>query len=54
LDGHSFEVVSHVAGKVTTTTHVVISADGKTMTQTQTGTNAQGQKVDSVQVYEKQ
>jgi hypothetical protein len=54
LDSRSFEVVSKSEGKVTTTTRVVISADGKTMTQTATGTNAQGQKVNSVTVYEKQ
>jgi hypothetical protein len=54
LDDHSFEVVSTVNGKFTTTNKVVISADGRTMTQTQTGTNAQGQPTNSVQVYERQ
>jgi hypothetical protein len=31
----------------------VVSADGKTLTVTTTGTNAQGQKVNNVQVFEK-
>jgi hypothetical protein len=32
----------------------VISKDGKTRTVTTTGTNAQGQQVDDVTVFEKQ
>jgi len=31
----------------------VISADGKTLTVTSTGTNGQGQKVNNHQVFEK-
>jgi len=54
LDAHSFEVISHVNGKVTTTNRVVISADGKTMTQTSSGNNAQGQPTSSTQIYERQ
>jgi len=38
---------------VTTLTRVV-SEDGKTMTVTVKGTNAQGQAVDTVAVYDKQ
>ena len=41
------------AGKVLQTFTRVVSADGKTMTVTSTGTNAAG-KVDNVQVYDKQ
>jgi len=41
-------------GKVVQTTHSVISADGKTRTSTNTGTNAQGQKINNVVVFEKQ
>jgi hypothetical protein len=41
------------AGKVLQTFMRVVSADGKTMTVTSTGTNAAG-KVDNVQVYDKQ
>jgi hypothetical protein len=49
-----YEFVTRVSGKVTTTTRVVASADGKTLTATQTGTNAQGQAVNNVLVYERQ
>jgi hypothetical protein len=42
------------AGKVVQTYTRVISADGKTMTVTSTGTTATGAKVDNVQVYDKQ
>ena len=41
------------AGKVVQTFSRVVSADGKTMTVTSTGTNAAG-KVDNVQVYDRQ
>ncbi len=40
-------------GKPTTTNTRVVSADGKTMTVTSTGTNAQGQKINNVQVFER-
>lgn len=41
------------AGKVVITGTRVISGDGKTMTVTSKGTNAKGQAVNIVQVYEK-
>jgi hypothetical protein len=41
-------------GKVTTTSTVVVSTDGKTRTVTSKGTDARGQAVDSVAVYDKQ
>ena len=40
-------------GKPTTTNTRVVSADGKTLTVTSTGVNAQGQKINNVQVFEK-
>ena len=40
-------------GKPTTTNRRVVSADGKTLTVTTTGVNAQGQKVTNVLVFEK-
>ncbi len=43
-----------VDGKPTVTTRVVVSADGKTMTATQSGTNVEGQTVKNVIVAEKQ
>ena len=54
IDYHTFEFVDRVDGKVTTTTRVVISPDGKSRTNTATGKNAQGQTVNNVQVWEKQ
>ena len=43
-----------VDGKHTTTSRVVVSVDGRTMTQTTTGTNAQGQTVNNTAIWEKQ
>jgi hypothetical protein len=54
IDGRTFEATGKVDGKPTITTRVVISADGKTLTATQTGTNAQGQSVNNVIVADKQ
>jgi hypothetical protein len=54
IDDHNYEFVDKVDGKVTTTTRVVISSDGKTRTNTATGKNAQGVAVNNVVVYEKQ
>ena len=48
------EYVTKVQGKNTTTTRAVMSADGKTITLTTTGTNAAGRAVNNVQVFEKQ
>jgi hypothetical protein len=41
-------------GKVAVTVHVVVSADGKTRTVTETGKNADGKAVHDVMVYDKQ
>lgn len=54
LDANTLEVVNKKGGKVTTTQRNVVSADGKTRTVTTTGTDAQGQKINNVAVYEKQ
>lgn len=54
IDDRTFEVMGKVDGKPTMTTRVTISADGKTMTATQTGTNVDGQPVKNVIVAEKQ
>src|ERR1700712_403249 len=54
LDDRSFEVTNIVDGKPTVTTRVVVSPDGKTMTTSATGTDAQGRKVTNASVYEKQ
>ena len=50
----SNELVSKKNGKVTQSQRNVVAADGKTRTVTTTGTDAQGQKVNNVAVYDKQ
>jgi len=54
LDAHTYHVENKSKGKVTTTQHIVVAADGKSRTVTTTGTNAEGQKVHNVAVYDKQ
>jgi hypothetical protein len=54
IDDYTYENVAKLKGKTLTTTRMVVSKDGKTRTNTVTGTNAQGQKVSNVVVYEKQ
>ena|SRR2546426_1640692 len=54
VDATTNEIVYKKDGKVTQTATNVISADGKTVTVTFHRTNAQGQPVTTVAVYEKQ
>jgi hypothetical protein len=54
IDARTFEFVTKVNGKVTTTFRSVAAPDGKTRTATTTGTNAQGQAVKNVVLWEKQ
>jgi hypothetical protein len=54
IDSNTIELVNKKAGKITTTQRNVVSADGKSRTVTTTGTDAQGQKVNNVTVFEKQ
>jgi hypothetical protein len=54
IDANTVEATTTLKGKSTTAAKVVVSADGKTRTVTQTGTNAQGQTLDISSVYEKQ
>jgi hypothetical protein len=54
IDANTLEIVSKKGGKVTTTQRNVVAADGKTRTVTTTGTDAQGQKVNNIAVFEKQ
>ena len=54
IDEWTYENTAKLKGKVLTVSHVVISKDGKTRTNTITGTNAQGQTVNSVVKYDKQ
>ena len=54
IDASTVRTVSKKGGKVTTTQTSAVSKDGKTRTVTTTGTNAKGQKVNNVAVYERQ
>ena len=54
IDANSFENVWKKDGKPTITSKVVVSKDGKTLTNTQTGKDAGGHTVNSTIVYEKQ
>ena len=54
IDDHSYQVVAKKGGKATVTSRIVISADGKTRTQTQTGKNPQGQTVNNTLVFDRQ
>ena len=54
IDGRTLETVGKTDGKVTVTTKVAISANGKTMTASQKGKNPQGQTVNNVIVLDKQ
>src|SRR5262245_4724076 len=53
VNATTVETAYTLKGKPTTVNTRVVSADGKTMTVTTKGMNAQGQKVENVQVYEK-
>ncbi len=53
-DAGTWAATSKVNGKVTTTTTYTISKDGKTVTGRQKGTNAQGQSVSNVIVFDRQ
>ena len=54
IDARTTERTDKKDGKVVVTIKRVVSADGKTMTATVTGTNAEGKPVNNVAVFEKQ
>lgn len=54
IDKATSQATLKKGGKAITTNTRVVSADGKTLTITVKGTDAQGKAVDNVQVYEKQ
>lgn len=54
LDDNSYENVWKKGGKATATAKVSVSADGKTLTVTQTGTDPMGKAVSSVAVFDRQ
>jgi hypothetical protein len=53
IDARTVETTNKKAGKVTTTNRRTVSADGKTLTVTTTGTSSTGVKINNVQVFEK-
>lgn len=54
VDAKTTRLTSKQDGKVTAISTIVMSGDGKTRTTTTKGTDAKGQPVDVVSVYEKQ
>ena len=54
MDDNNYTNAWKKGGKATITSKVMVSADGKTMTITQTGTNGKGEAVNNVVVYTKQ
>jgi hypothetical protein len=54
IDDNSYENVWKKDGKPTITGKLVVSEDGKTLTVTQTGTDAKGQAVNSTIVFDRQ
>jgi len=54
VDDNNYVNTWKKGGKTTITAKAVVSADGKTLTVTQTGKNAKGEDVNSTAVYEKQ
>lgn len=54
VDARTLESSWTLRGKPTITTRSTVSADGKSRSATQTGTNAAGQKVNHTIVYERQ
>jgi hypothetical protein len=54
VDPHTTKVVGKKDGKVILTQTIVVAADGKTRTVTSKGTDAKGQPIDTVSVYDRQ
>lgn len=53
IDANSYENAWKKDGKVVINTKVVVSADGKTLTVTQVGTNAKGEAIDNTLVFDR-
>lgn len=54
VNASTVKTISKKGGKVTTSQTSAVSSDGKTRTVTTTGTNAAGQTVNNIAVYDKQ
>lgn len=53
IDEHTVEVVVNLNGKLANIRRLVASQDGKTLTDTGTGTDSQGREVVSVQIWDR-
>jgi hypothetical protein len=51
---NTYQYVNKVAGSITTTVHVQVSADGNTQTIVTTGRDAQGRVIDNLTSWDKQ
>lgn len=54
VDDRTYDVVTKVDGTIVATSRVVLSPDGRSMTTVTSGNGAQGRKITSATVYEKQ
>ena len=54
IGDNTYQYVNKVAGSITTTVHVQVSADGKTQTIVTTGRDAQGRVIDNLTSWDKQ
>jgi len=54
VNGHTLALTVKKGGKVTVTGRIVVSADGKSRTVTNRGTDAKGKKISSTAVYDKE
>ncbi len=54
IDDYTLDITNKKSGKATTMIHAVYARDGKSRTETTTGTNTQGQQVKNVTVWAKQ
>ena len=53
IDDRTFEIANKLKGTLVVRQRTVVARDGKTRTTTTDGTNAQGQKIHNVMVYDK-
>ena len=54
IDDYTVEITNRENGKLTTTLRRTVSRDLKTMTVVTKGTNAQGEAVDNLEIFDKQ
>src|SRR5436190_12270230 len=54
VDDYTLEITNKKAGKTLSVLRAVYAKDGKTRTETTTGVNAQGQKINNVTAWDKQ